>query len=626
MRNDTLPRMNINRITLAFSDENEQKFLIKYLQNSIVQFRVSFVLLIFLYGIFGYLDMIVAKDYVHLFHLIRYGIVIPLLLVVFLFSFSRHFVKIWQELLVICFIVAGTGITIMTLKAPQNYAYYAGMMLIFSAGYFFIRLRFFLATVAGWITLLFFNIGAIFFSDTSALMIITNDFFFISANLIGMFAAYNIEYYARRDFLLNQQLDSRNAEIAEANKNLESKVKERTAELVQAKEHAEQSDKLKSAFLANMSHEIRTPMNGILGFAELLKEPKLTGDEQQEFIGIIEKSGARMLNIINDLIDIAKVEAGQMNISISETDINEQLSYIYDLFKPEVERKGMKLSYKIGLKTKNALIKTDQEKVYAILINLVKNAIKYSNQGSIEFGYNLKNANEHGELEFFVKDTGIGISKDKQEVIFNRFVQADIDDRHALQGAGLGLSITKAYVEILGGKIWVDSEEGKGSVFYFSIPYIPGIIQEDKNDEIGSKNTLDVTVKDLKILVAEDEDTSYKLINMYLNKMCRAIIHAKTGLQAIEACKNNPDIDLILMDIKMPEMNGYNATEQIRQFNKEVVIIAQTAYGLSGDREKAIEAGCNEYISKPISRAFLYEIINSYFRITPESSALSTTL
>jgi signal transduction histidine kinase/CheY-like chemotaxis protein len=626
MRKDTLPRMNINRITLAFTDENEQKFLIKYLQNSIVQFRVSFVLLIFLYGIFGYLDMIVAKEHVSLFHLIRYGIVIPLLAIVFFFSYSRHFIKIWQELLVVCFIVAGSGITIMTLKAPQNYPYYAGMMLIFSAGYFFIRLRFFLATVAGWITLLLFNIGAFFFSDISALMIITNDFFFISANLIGMFAAYNIEYYARRDFLLNQQLDARNAEIAEANKNLESKVNERTIELVQAKEHAEQSDKLKSAFLANMSHEIRTPMNGILGFAELLKEPKLTGDEQQEFIGIIEKSGARMLNIINDLIDIAKVEAGQLNILISETDINEQLSYIYNLFKPEVEIKGMKLSYKIGLEAKNSLIRTDQEKIYAILINLVKNAIKYSNKGSIEFGYILKSDSEPGELEFFVKDTGIGISKDKQEVIFNRFVQADIDDRQALQGAGLGLSITKAYVEILGGKIWVDSEEGKGSVFYFSIPYIPGTKQEDKNDEIGSKNTLDETVKDLKILVAEDEDTSYKLINLYLNKMCSAIIHAKTGLQAIEACKNNPDIDLILMDIKMPEMNGYDATEQIRQFNKEVVIIAQTAYGLSGDREKAIEAGCNEYISKPISRAFLYEIINSYFRISPGCSTLTATL
>jgi len=381
-----------------------------------------------------------------------------------------------------------------------------------------------------------------------------------------------------------------------------------------ARDAAQSANRAKSEFLANMSHEIRTPMNGILGFAELLKEPKLTGDEQQEFIGIIEKSGARMLNIINDLIDIAKVEAGQMNVSISDTDINEQLMYIYDLFKPEVESKGMKLSIKIGFAAKDSVIRTDAEKIYAILTNLVKNAIKYSRTGSIEFGYSLNSACEPGELEFFVKDTGIGISKDKQVVIFNRFVQADIDDKHALQGAGLGLSITKAYVEILGGKIWLDSEEGKGSVFYFSIPYIRGTSPKDKNAETDSRNTLDENVRGLKILIAEDEDTSYRLINMYLCKRCKSIIRAKTGLQAIEACKNNPDTDLILMDIKMPEMNGYIATKQIRQFNQDVVIIAQTAYSISGDREKAVQAGCNDYISKPISRASLYEIINSYFK------------
>jgi signal transduction histidine kinase len=615
MKNNTSENIKINRITLAFSDGNEQKFLVKYLENSIVQFRVSFALIIFLYAIFGFLDTIVAKEYEHLFHMIRYVIVVPLLSFVFFFSFSRHFIKIWQGLLVVCFIVAGAGITVMTLKAPQNYAYYAGMMLIFSAGYFFIRLRFFYATIAGWTTLLLFNIGAIFFSDMDTVTIISNNFFFISANLIGMFAGYYIEFYARRDFFLNQQLDNRNVEIADANKNLESKVNERTVELLLAKEHAEQSDKLKSAFLANMSHEIRTPMNGILGFAELLKEPKLTGDEQQEFIGIIEKSGARMLNIINDLIDIAKVEAGQMKISISETDINEQLLYIYNLFKPEVESKGMSLSIKMGFPANDAVIKTDPEKIYAILINLVKNSIKYTNKGTIEFGYYKENTRDPGELQFFVKDTGIGISKDKQEVIFNRFVQADIDDKQARQGAGLGLAITKAYVEILGGKIWLDSEEGKGSVFYFSIPYIHLGSPEIINYETDSKNNMDEHVNGLKILVAEDEETSFRLLDMFLNKMSRAILHAKTGQQAIDACQNNPDIDLILMDIKMPEMNGYTATKKIRLFNKDVIIIAQTAYGISGDKDKAIEAGCNDYISKPISRASLYAIINNYFRI-----------
>jgi signal transduction histidine kinase/CheY-like chemotaxis protein len=614
---ETAEKMNFNRITLAFADDNEKSFLIKYYHDSLTQFRVSFLLVIFLYAIFGYLDILVAGEYMPLFHLIRYGIVIPLLSFVFLFSFSRHFIKIWQELLFVCFIVSGAGITIMTLKFPENYAYYAGLMLIFSAGYFFIRLRFFQATLAGWLTLILFNAGSILFSEMNHMMLIANNFFFISANLIGMFAAYNIEFYARRDFFLNKQLDRRNAEIEEANKNLESKVAERTTELVQAKEDAEKSDRLKSAFLANMSHEIRTPMNGILGFAELLKEPKLTGDEQQEFISIIEKSGVRMLNIINDLIDIAKVEAGEMKVSISRTNINEQVDYIYDLFSAEVESKGMHLSSIKSFENKEAFIATDTEKIYAILTNLVKNAIKYSSEGSIQFGYILNPDREPAELEFFVKDTGPGIPKNRQEDIFNRFVQGDIDDRQALQGAGLGLSITKAYVEILGGEIRVESEEGKGSQFYFTIPYIKESGLERTDNEAFHENTEENQVQKLIVLIAEDDKASERLLTKTIEKICQKIILVRTGVEAIKAIHNNPDINLVLMDIKMPGMDGYEATRQIRRFNKDVIIIAQTAYGLSGDREKAIEAGCNDYISKPVTRILLLELIKSYFGSKP---------
>jgi len=238
-----------------------------------------------------------------------------------------------------------------------------------------------------------------------------------------------------------------------------------------AKEKAEESERLKSAFLANMSHEIRTPMNGILGFVGLLKEPRLTGEEQLEYIGIIEKSGVRLLNIINDIVDISKIEAGQMVVNIQETNINEQIEYIYTFFQPEFERKGLQLSFKNALSSKEAVIKTDREKIYAILINLVKNAIKYTNEGAIEFGYKLKTENSFPVLEFFIKDTGIGVPIDRQEAIFERFIQADISDKMALQGAGLGLSISKAYVEMLGGNIRVESEPGKGSAFYFTIPY-----------------------------------------------------------------------------------------------------------------------------------------------------------
>ncbi|MDD4821956.1 MAG: LytS/YhcK type 5TM receptor domain-containing protein [Bacteroidales bacterium] len=242
-------------------------------------------------------------------------------------------------------------------------------------------------------------------------------------------------------------------------------------ELKLAKEKAEQSDRLKSAFLANMSHEIRTPMNGILGFAELLKEPDLTGEEQQAYIQIIEKSGVRMLNIINDIIDISKIEAGLMKLDVKDSNINDQIEYIYTFFKPEVEGKGLKFSSNSPLPDEEAVIRTDREKVYAILTNLVKNAIKYTDKGSIEFGYVLKTDREQQLLEFYVKDTGLGIPKDRIEAIFERFIQADITDEMVRQGAGLGLSISKAYVEMLGGKIWVESKEGSGSTFYFTLPY-----------------------------------------------------------------------------------------------------------------------------------------------------------
>jgi len=381
-------------------------------------------------------------------------------------------------------------------------------------------------------------------------------------------------------------------------------------ELIKAKEHAEESDRLKSAFLANMSHEIRTPMNGILGFASLLKEPNLNGDEQQEYIRIIEKSGVRMLNIINDIVDISKIEAGLMEMHIDESNINEQIDFIHAFFKPEMDRKGIHFFSKKPLPLKEATIKTDGEKIYAILTNLVKNAIKYSKDGIIEFGYQKKDET----LEFYVKDTGIGIPKHRQEAIFERFIQADIKDKKALQGAGLGLSIAKAYVEMLGGKIWVESEEGIGSTFYFTLPYtvepeemkvVGNVVSaEDKKNEI----------KNLNVLIAEDDGISEMLLSITVKEFSKEVLIARTGNEAIEICRTNPDLDLILMDIQMPDLNGYEATRQIRKFNKDVVIIAQTAFGLSGDREKAIDAGCNDYIVKPINKDKLLALIQKYFK------------
>lgn len=392
-------------------------------------------------------------------------------------------------------------------------------------------------------------------------------------------------------------------------------------ELVKAKEKAEESDRLKSAFLANMSHEIRTPMNGILGFTELLKEPYLTGAEQTKYISIIEKSGARMLNIINDIISISKVESGQVDVYLSTINLNEQMVDLFNFFKEETDQKKLLLSCHNGLSSKESVIKTDIEKVVAVLTNLVKNAIKFTKAGSIEFGYEKK-----GDfLEFFVKDTGAGVPIEQRELIFERFRQGSELLTRNYEGAGLGLAISKAYVKMLGGNIWITNNPGKfmseglyeknGSIFYFTIPYCHAAeVKSADIIEISDSHEEDQSSFDasgLKILVAEDEEISASLISLILKKTAKEVIKVRTGAEAVEACQNNQDIDVVLMDVKMPVMNGYEATRRIREFNTKLPIIAQTAYGLKGDMEKAIEAGCNDYISKPIISALLIQKIKS---------------
>ena len=380
-------------------------------------------------------------------------------------------------------------------------------------------------------------------------------------------------------------------------------------ELRAARIKAEESDKLKSAFLANMSHEIRTPMNGILGFSNLLKEPHLSGEEQQEYIKIIEKSGARMLNIINDIVDISKIETGQIEVSIKETNIHEQIEFVLNFFKPDVEKKGIQLLSAHDMPLNGCQIRTDREKLYAILINLANNAIKHTQKGSVEIGVEKKD----GSLEFFVKDTGKGIPEDQREIIFERFRQGNDLITKPFEGTGLGLSISKAYVEMLGGKIWLESELGKGSTFYFTLPR-----NLQSEAEIIRKDSLwgpgvNTQGRNLKILIVEDDDVSVFFLAKALKGFYSEILTAGTGVEAVKVCRNNPDLDLVLMDVRMPGMDGYTAIRQIRQFNKDLIIIAQTAFGLCGDKHKAMEAGCNDYLAKPIIKEELLSLIKKYF-------------
>jgi len=387
------------------------------------------------------------------------------------------------------------------------------------------------------------------------------------------------------------------------------------AELIAAREKAEESDRLKSAFLANMSHEIRTPMNGILGFAQLLKNPRLSEEEVREYLDVIEQSGQRMLDIINNLINISKIESGEVQVNLSQCDVNEQLQYALNFFKPDADSKGLKFFLEYQLPDEQATVTTDPLKLQVILSNLVKNAIKYCDNGSVAFGCKLKEE----YLEFYVRDTGIGIPPLTIGKIFERFVQANTNYSGRYEGAGLGLAIAKSYVELLGGSIWVESEVGKGSTFHFTIPVRPAArkqqsysnaLNQDKNDSVSQPFS-----KKLKILIAEDDAPSGMLLRNQLKDIAGEIISARNGADAVSMFLSNPDTDLILMDIKMPEMDGYEATKKIREVSSNVVIIAETAYAMTNDREKALSVGCNDYISKPINREKLLELVKKHFEL-----------
>ncbi len=378
------------------------------------------------------------------------------------------------------------------------------------------------------------------------------------------------------------------------------------ADLVMAKEKAEESDRLKSRFLANISHEIRTPMNGILGFSELLKEPQLSGEEKERYIDLIHESGRRMLGIINDLIDISRIEAGEMRICHAETNVKTLLDNVRAFFAPEARKKGLSLKCSAGVPARESVIVTDSARLHQVLSNLVQNAITYTEKGGVEFGYRKTD----GMLEFYVRDTGVGIPDDLREKIFERFRQGSPGDMHVQEGAGLGLSLCRAFVEMLGGSIWVDSEPGKGSTFYFTLPCVrpeSGAVSRKKpGKEAGA-----VFPPDVVILVVEDDSTSRLLLQMVLKNRNATVILAENGREAVDKVQSEPGIDVVLMDMKMPVMNGYEATKLIKKLRPSLPVIAQTAFASQGERGAVLAAGCDAVLSKPLDLDRLFETIRS---------------
>lgn len=377
-------------------------------------------------------------------------------------------------------------------------------------------------------------------------------------------------------------------------------------ELVAAKEKAEESNRLKTAFLQNMSHEIRTPMNGILGFIDLLKKPNLSGEERSNFMDIVNKSGQRLLTTINDIIEISKIESGNVDLHLTKENIHDLINTHYTFFLQEMKKRGLTFSFSNNQEDAE-FIMVDKPKFDGILVNLISNAMKFTLNGSIEIGYH----SENGFLVFHVKDTGIGIPADKHETIFERFVQADSTITRGYEGSGLGLAICKAYIELMGGRIWIDSIPGRGTTFFFTLPFNRANQNTNRPVEKPVEKPLHFS-PGIKVLIAEDDEVSYLLLETLLTGSGVIPVHVYDGEQAVLLAKSTADISMILMDLKMPVLNGLEATRLIRQFNKEIPIVALTAYAFPADKALALEAGCNDFVSKPVYKHVIISLIQRY--------------
>jgi signal transduction histidine kinase/ActR/RegA family two-component response regulator len=379
-------------------------------------------------------------------------------------------------------------------------------------------------------------------------------------------------------------------------------------ELIKAKIKAEEGDRLKSSFLANLSHEIRTPMNAINGFTDLILNTTTSESEKLEYLNVIEKSGKNLVGIIDDLIEMSKIESNQLTPNLTVINLDSLVTELYETVKVTIHNKDIDFRLIKSQDTPKFNIITDDIKLKQVIINLLTNAIKFTEKGLVTFGFKIDE--ENGLINFTVKDTGLGIDEDNHKNIFDRFKRVDSDISIKVGGLGLGLAISKAYIDLLGGTISLDSKVGEGSTFYFSIP-----LEYSKTEHITVKpvNNVDVVKSEEEtILIAEDDNINFLLFQKMMQYKNYKIIRAINGQEAVDICLNTPNIDLVLMDIKMPIMTGFEALEQIRPMRPNLPIIAQTAYSSSDDKIKIEEAGFNGYITKPLNRDILFELINKY--------------
>jgi PAS domain S-box-containing protein len=376
-------------------------------------------------------------------------------------------------------------------------------------------------------------------------------------------------------------------------------------DLIKAKENAEASDRLKTAFMNNISHEIRTPLNGILGFTEVLADPSLAPKDKDVYTAMLYNSSERLINTVTNFLDISLLTSGNQRVNKKQMSLNTLLQQVLDKFKSLSDQKNLVLSLELPFGENDIMIVSDKDLLEKILTQLTDNAIKFTSRGRITIGCRINES----ELLFFVRDTGVGIHEQSRQQIFEYFMQENTASNRGYEGSGLGLTIARGFIGLLGGKIWMESEKGKGSIFYFSIPLEQPVRTQGYK---GNGRASERGKQKQTIVIAEDDDTNFFYVSILLKSDSLTLLHARNGTEAVELCQDHPETELVLMDLKMPEMDGFEATRLIKSNRKELPVIAVSAYSGSEEQQKALEAGCDEFITKPIKKELLLQKLEEF--------------
>lgn len=612
-------KLEVSALSLRFfSNKTEKEYQDYFFKLSLNHFRVSFIIVTLLYALFGYIDYIGAHKYISEFHVIRYVIVIPSLLATLLISFFKIFKKIWQPLLILNFLLSGAGIIYMIVKIPDNMFYYAGLFLIFTAGFFFIRMRFLEASISGIVTILIYNFaivikGPLGFDEG---YIVISNAFYISSMIIGIVGLYHQEVLQRLVFIDRKELIGVKKGIESINDNLEKTVNERTRvvlkrnrelkteiitrkkiedQLIIAKEKAEESNKLKNKFIRSISHEVRTPMNAIIGFINIIfSKLEIEEGEMNEFKQLIKKNSELLLKIIDNTLDISRIHSHSIYLNKKEIDIISICEDVFMQHKPNINS-NVDFTFKAP-ETPLKKIYSDGDRIGQLIHIFIDNAIKFTYKGNIQ----LELVEEVKSKQYIikVKDTGIGIDEHIQDEIFKPFNKSD----DSKQGVGLGLFIAHSIAELLNIHIEMDSKKGVGSTFSI---YIPILSKADKQNKV----TLEANQRG-KVLVIEDNQDNYLLVEELLKDKFD-ITWQNSGFKGIEYFNENP-VDVVLLDIMMTGIDGIETCKRIRDKDSFVPIVMISAMTNHSIQEKAKKAGANLFVFKPIGLD-LEEKISEFF-------------